>query len=358
MLTLEKVPPSEECPMTGTQQVTDPAQVRGHRQDTAHPQDTECRSPDSYSVGIVGGDGLIARFGDIVLYLLDGTGAAELITAAESAAAAADPARALATNAATAALGAGPAAASSFGAAVPVAGGTLLLLRGPVQAEVTTGETTRRLSGERALTWVDEMVPGHFSKLTLGHSGALLRPAEHSTLRSGVVPGAGFVISRTDTVRAPAADIPTAVQRVPPGPTITSRKAATEPPATQVMRALNETATLAPVVGALESDEGAVFPLDRSYVIGRDPLGDEAVRNASASPIVLADPYVSRVHAYVTVECSAVSVRDAATPGGTYLAAPGASTWSEVGTTATELHPGWSVRIGDRILNYRAGDHA
>ncbi|MTJ90332.1 hypothetical protein [Nocardia seriolae] len=57
------------------------------------------------------------------------------------------------------------------------------------------------------------------------------------------------------------------------------------------------------MAGALTGAEGAVYPLDRPYVIGRDPMIDEAVRRAVASPIVIArDRHVSRVHARVFIE--------------------------------------------------------
>ena len=113
--------------------------------------------------------------------------------------------------------------------------------------------------------------------------------------------------------------------------------------------------TIAPVAGVLQTEDGAVYPLDRPYVIGRDPLGDDSVRNAQASPIVVPnDQHVSRVHAYVTINGGAVYVRDAATPAGTWIAAPGAKSWTEVGSAPAELAPGWSLRVGEKILTYRA----
>ncbi|MEC3957213.1 FHA domain-containing protein [Nocardia sp. CDC153] len=114
------------------------------------------------------------------------------------------------------------------------------------------------------------------------------------------------------------------------------------------------TSTLAAAGGALASPEGAVYPLDRPYVIGRDPMIDEAVRRAVASPIVIArDRHVSRVHARVFIENGLVYVRDAGTPGGTFVAAPGAADWVRVGQRPMELKVGWSLRIGERILTYR-----
>ncbi|MGW4356264.1 FHA domain-containing protein [Nocardia sp. NPDC004582] len=114
------------------------------------------------------------------------------------------------------------------------------------------------------------------------------------------------------------------------------------------------TSTLAGPGASLTSAEGETYPLDRPYVIGRDPMIDEAVRRAVASPIVIArDRHVSRVHARVFVEKGQVFVRDAGTPGGTYVAAPGAADWVRVGQQPMELKVGWSLRIGERILTYR-----
>ena len=56
----------------------------------------------------------------------------------------------------------------------------------------------REVSGEQALTWVDLIVPGTFEQLAIG--GAAGRPVQAdplSDLWGGVVPGQGFVLSRT-----------------------------------------------------------------------------------------------------------------------------------------------------------------
>ncbi|WP_157187080.1 FHA domain-containing protein [Nocardia vinacea] len=111
-------------------------------------------------------------------------------------------------------------------------------------------------------------------------------------------------------------------------------------------------------VGALVLADGSAFPLDRPYVVGRSPMIDETVRAATATPLAVPrDRHVSRVHAYVSVDRGKVYVRDAATPAGTFIAAPGADEWTRIGTTPTELHPGWSLRIGQRILTYRTEAH-
>ncbi|MRH89175.1 FHA domain-containing protein [Nocardia sp. SYP-A9097] len=119
-------------------------------------------------------------------------------------------------------------------------------------------------------------------------------------------------------------------------------------------RAEPETDKLGGRLGALTSTDGAVYPLDRPYVIGRDPMIDESIRRAAAAPIVIPrDRHVSRVHAHVFIDKGTVLVRDAATPGGTFMAAPGAPDWIRVGQRPVELKPGWSLRVGERILTYR-----
>jgi len=115
-----------------------------------------------------------------------------------------------------------------------------------------------------------------------------------------------------------------------------------------------QTAAVAPVSGVLAGQDGAVHPLDRNYVIGRDPMSDDAVRHAQASPLVVRDdPFVSDIHARVTIDGGAVYVEDVAGSSGTFVAAPGASSWDQVGTSRVALQSGWSMRVGHHVLTYR-----
>lgn len=313
-----------------------------------------------YRVGIARGgdrgDGLVARFGDAVLYLAEPTSAApRLLSALESAGEGPDPAAVLVEQLAAVAFAPGSADNLHFVVTAPTAGGILILLRGKVAARVDTESGHRDISGERALTWVDEIVPHPVLRISAGSAGEAgqLADSAHTDLRAGVVPGRGFIFGAVDatTADAPARGVDE------PGPSVTLVKG---PPVgndalTQTVPRVGETATHAAISGVLDTDDGAAFPLDRPYVIGRDPLRDETVRSAAASPIILQDPRISRVHAYISLDAGAVLVRDALTPGGTYIAAPGASDWTEVGSTPTELPLGWSLRVGERILTYRPG---
>jgi len=102
-------------------------------------------------------------------------------------------------------------------------------------------------------------------------------------------------------------------------------------------------------------DDGPTVPLDRAYVLGREPHQDPDVQNATASPVVLRDPdqLISRVHARVSVEGGAVFVQDAPSVSGTFIAAPGAQDWMRVGTDPTQIFPGWSLRIGTRVFVFK-----
>ena len=302
-----------------------------------------------YTVGIARGDGLITRYGDIVMFIADPSASADSLIAAVKAEADSDaPGRQLARRLAALAFGQ-TISLTPFGVVAATAAGLHVLLYGNVTAEIETAEGTHELSGARALTWVDEIVPGSAHRIAVTGAG---RPAvsgdENTDLDGGVVPGGGF-----DLHRARAKVEPPPVQPVP-------RSAASEEPPllpdieTEVFTRAKETAMAASTIGSLTSGDGATYRLDRPYVIGRDPIGDSSVFNHRASPIVVKnDPHVSRVHAYVSVQDGRVFVQDVSTPGGTFIAAPGATDWSQIGTAPTELAPGWSLRIGELILTYR-----
>ena len=114
------------------------------------------------------------------------------------------PASTIAARLAAWVIGRLPRDALAFGIVVPVRDGVVMFLRGAVWCTVTEGGSTRELSGEQALTWVDQIVPGTFERLAIG--GAAGRPVRAdplSDLRDGVVPGQGFVLTRAESVPSP-----------------------------------------------------------------------------------------------------------------------------------------------------------
>lgn len=296
------------------------------------------------------GDGLVARFGDVVLYTdAQGEAADALLSAVETASAADSPGQSLAAEVAAAVFG--PAASAAVGLTAPTKTGYVVLLHGPVAAIVETRDGPRRLTGGHGPAFVSETVSGTVPTVGLSAATAAPRwPNPRSDLRSGVVPGGGVVMVG-DAQLEPSDHIETVGIK----PSIVGRDVApdVDHAVTTRFAGLGETSVARSASRALTCPSGASYPLDRAYVIGRAPLSDEAVRTAGASPIVVPyDPYVSRVHAYVTVRGAEVLVRDANTASGTYVAAPGAGDWTRLGPEPTRFEPGWSLRVGDWIATY------
>jgi hypothetical protein len=289
-------------------------------------------------VAIAPGDGLIARFGDLVMYIANqAKPVGRLLAIAESAAEAAAPAAALTDLLATQTFGADASLTVPFVLVAPRPDRTLtMLLRGAVIAEVEAGGETFDVAGEHPPRLVARSLPASVGRITAaGGIGPLqLRGRPETDLRAGVVLGGGFILHFAGrTARTP----PSAESIAPQPEPVESHTA----PRTQRP------------VGALTFGDGAEYPLDRSYVLGRDPSGAEDVRSGKAMPIFVSDDrHVSRVHAYVTTDGAVVSIRDAATPGGTYIAAPGGESWTAVGPAPVSIGPGWRIRIGERVLTY------
>ena len=314
-----------------------------------------------YTVGIGRGDGLIARYGDIVMFIADPSASADsLIAAVKSEADSSAPGRQLARRLAALAFGQ-TVSLAPFGVVAATADGLHVLLYGNVTAEIETPDATHELSGARALTWVDEIVPGSAQRIAVTGAGKpALSRGENTDLDAGVVPGGGFDLYRARAAkvqpprREPVTPEPPAEQPEPPPSAAPEEPAPVADIETELFARAKETAMAAASAGSLASEDGATYRLDRPYVIGRDPLGDKSVLKLRASPIVVKnDPHVSRVHAYVSVKDGRVFVRDGGTPAGTFIAAPGAEEWTQIGTAPTELAPGWSLRIGELILTYR-----
>ena len=161
-------------------------------------------------VGIEPGPGLVGRFGDTVILIPHGEAADTGETAREllglAGAVASDrqvPASTIAARLAAWVIARMPGNAPAFGIVAPVRDGVVMFLRGAVWCTVTEGDSTRELSGEHALTWVDQIVPGTFEQLAIGAAaGRPVRADPLSDLRDGVVPGQGFVLTLTGSAAA------------------------------------------------------------------------------------------------------------------------------------------------------------
>jgi len=165
-------------------------------------------------IGIEPGRGLVGRFGDTVIFIPRDAAAADgadeaarelLGLAAEVASDRQRPASAIAARLAGWVIGHMPADATAFGMVAPVDDGVVMFLRGAVWCAVTEADSVRQLSGEQALTWVDQIIPGTFERLAIGSAAARTVQADPlSDLRDGVVPGQGFVLTRLVTASGSA----------------------------------------------------------------------------------------------------------------------------------------------------------
>jgi hypothetical protein len=159
-------------------------------------------------IGIEPGPGLVGRFGDTIIVIPRGradSAPASAGTVQELLGLAAEvgsdrqaPANTIASRLAAWVIGHMTGDAPAFGIVAPMRDGVVMFLRGAVWCTITEGGSTREVSGEQAFTWVDLIVPGTFEQLAIGSAAG--RPVQAdplSDLRAGVVPGQGFVLSRT-----------------------------------------------------------------------------------------------------------------------------------------------------------------
>src|SRR5689334_22016082 len=163
-------------------------------------------------IGIEPGLGLVGRFGDTVILIPRDQAAADpdkttselLGLAAEVGSDRHAPAGTIASRLAAWVIGHMSGEAPAFGIVAPMRDGVVMFLRGAVWCTITEGGSTREVSGEQALTWVDQIVPGTFERLAIGGvSGRPVQADPLSDLRDGVVPGQGFVLSRMGSMAGP-----------------------------------------------------------------------------------------------------------------------------------------------------------
>jgi hypothetical protein len=247
-----------------------------------------------------------------------------------------------------------------FGAVAPLGDGYVVLLHGPVSAEISSPLGVVRLSGEQAVTWVDHKVEVPVDRLSVTYRDHPVEVDPMSDLRAGLVPGSGFVVTTGKTAGA-------AAMAASAGPRAQTRQAQTRqgqtgpaqtsPAQTSPgQRPARSTEALGEPVGQLVGTDGLRIPLDRAYVLGREPESDPAVKSGSATPVRLSDDenLISRVHSYVTVEAGQVYVQDAASANGTFVAASGDEEWARIGDDPVELPPTWSMRVGNQIFTHVA----
>jgi hypothetical protein len=335
-------------------------------------------SPISH-VGVEVGDGLVARFGDVMVLVVEPgqhrQQAEDLLEAVEAAASGATPPGAGVAFRLAAIVAAGPESTPPFGAVAPLGDGYVVLLHGPVSAVITSPLGVVQLSGQQAVTWVDHKVDVPLDRLSVTSREDPVQVDPMSDLRAGLVPGSGFVVTpgKPSSPVTPGDDpavAPSSRQTAPrTGTSAGGRQttAATLEPETagenspsarpQSQGSARSTEALGPPVGHLVAPDGMRIALDRAYVLGREPEVDPAVASGAATPVRLSDDenLISRAHTYVIVDTGQVSVRDANSANGTFVAAPGDETWARVGEEPVELPPTWSIRVGNQVFTYVPG---
>lgn len=350
-----------------------------------------------FRVAVQPGDGIVARFGSAVV-IADAT--SEAFTNSildELDAAGGELSDDLAWRIA-ARLSADPQDAPAFGLLFATDAGYRVFLHGRARALVN-GEP--QLAGSSALTWLDAAVTGPVRDvaLTLVDEGDVM-PDARSDLRGGTMSGVGLVLTPAGAHAAeppPATAAPKIAPATPPAPPVQPEpEPAPEPDPQPIPPQPPAFAAIAPVpiplekpyvpepepvrtppphdpptaviepvaepapdsapnsVAALMSDEGVRTPLDRSYVFGREPQQDRAVQDGHAAPIRLTDheQLISRVQAYLYVNGERVTVQDARSANGTFIAAPGAADWVRLGEEPADLPIGWSIRMGRRVFTH------
>jgi hypothetical protein len=249
----------------------------------------------------------VGRFGDTVV-LISRSGAADasasdlLGLVADLAASPGEPATAVAARLAGWVLSNLSGEVVAFGIVTPVPEGTVVFLRGPLRCTVSAGGAVRQLSGEQALTWVDQIVPGTFDWLAIGGAeGTAVQPDPVSDLRAGVIPGRGFVLSGAAPpvqAAAPGSDRGAVVSEEPPqaAPAEPVRPEPAPPEPVYAEPARPEPAqpepevAAQPVSGAADDWAAQAEQDDWAAPAARDDWAAPAEQAAPAEPVQPADP--------------------------------------------------------------------
>jgi hypothetical protein len=110
-----------------------------------------------------------------------------------------------------------------------------------------------------------------------------------------------------------------------------------------------------PSLGTLLLDEGTEFPLDRDYVVGREPMLDDDVAAGRATPLRIPDPggTVSRLHLRISLVGWQVEVRDLNSSNGSVLRLPDGSERRLPPGESAVIPPATKIVIGHRSVQYQ-----
>jgi hypothetical protein len=108
-----------------------------------------------------------------------------------------------------------------------------------------------------------------------------------------------------------------------------------------------------PPLGALVGDDGVIWRLDTSYLVGSNPTSDPTVRGGVARPLPLGGEELSATHAEIRLADWDVEVLDRSSAAGTFVYEPGATSWARLRPYEPHtLKPGTHVAFGQRIVTY------
>jgi hypothetical protein len=369
-------------------------------------------------VSVLPGEGVIAREGETVLVAdIAGTEQEALLDALLNLASHGDErvretGRLLCEHVSARRLTLGLFTSSPDGASVLLSGSAQLLLT------LSDGETWA-LGGEEAVTYVDRRLPADCLQLRLTLGGSSAEPSRRSNLTGGVVGGSGAVLRFSEappgeatpvvseepptellahpepnppSLEQPEAPVFEAIdlfaptngeqQTDDPGDALTadddsdgadvlvqgimcSRGHFNRPSSrfcslcgiSMVHQTHNLVQGVRPPLGVLVLDDGAVYPLTRDLVLGREPGAADDVASDAALPLLLDDPELSmsRVHARVVLDGWEVRIEDAGSSNGTFVAGPQDAGWTKLPAgVPTTILPGTRVSLGGRKLTFES----
>ncbi|MDQ2726561.1 MAG: hypothetical protein M3Y91_01540 [Actinomycetota bacterium] len=108
-----------------------------------------------------------------------------------------------------------------------------------------------------------------------------------------------------------------------------------------------------PSLGVLVIDDGGVYRLERSYLIGSDPRSDPTVSGGRVRPLTLGSaPAVAASHAEIRLTGWGVSVIGQDADGVTQVMLPGETNWTTLRPfVAHSLCPGAHIAVGARVVS-------
>ncbi|CAN5425120.1 hypothetical protein BH23ACT9_BH23ACT9_18830 [soil metagenome] len=348
-------------------------------------------------VAVADGEGWVGRFGDVVCWCRGrpaGQPSEEFMAVVErTALEVTGPSVTRRVGRWLARMGAGTTdGAIGFGMAVIAVGeeGLSLIAYGEFRLVVVTGSGSEELCGSDAAMWVDRIIGGELLAVEVAGEGTAVEADPPTRLDGGIVRGGGVRLTPPPIISPPAPDGPMPVPPAEPeqledvpGPSdeaeqVEAAAAVRDAPVVEVQgrlcverhfnhpdavwcqvcgRAMWHTMWLTtrprPPLGVLTTDDGINVVVDRNYVLGRDPAGQEVPEPwADAQGRALSDPTLSmsRMHCGLLLDGWDVSIADLGSANGTWLRREGEVRWERIGREPVMIRPGTYIALGKRVM--------